>query len=77
MKTKKPISGRDSGSQGKMLNTREAAEMMGMRPQTLAAWRCEKRLQLPYVKVGRTVRYRLADIENFLDIGTVSPVEPN
>ncbi|MCC6425033.1 MAG: helix-turn-helix domain-containing protein [Phycisphaerales bacterium] len=57
-----------------MLNTREAAEMMGMRPQTLAAWRCEKRLQLPYVKVGRTVRYRLADIENFLDIGTVSPV---
>lgn len=44
----------------------EAAEHLGVRPQTLAAWACNGRYNLPFVKIGRRVMYRLADIEQFI-----------
>jgi excisionase family DNA binding protein len=43
----------------------EAAEFLGVRRQTLAAWRCLGRHDLPFEKIGRLVRYRMADLEAF------------
>ena len=40
------------------LNTREAAEFLRVSAGTLMVWRCTKRYALPFVKVGRAVRYR-------------------
>lgn len=54
-----------------MLTTAEAAEYLGVQPQTLAIWRSSGRYELPFVKVGRCIRYRLADLEKFLDRRTV------
>ena len=50
----------------KLLNTAEAAAMLGVTENTLAVWRSTKRYQLPYVKVGRLVKYRLSDLEAFI-----------
>jgi predicted site-specific integrase-resolvase len=48
-----------------LLTPQDVADRLGVSTTTLATWRCTKRYPLTYVKVGRLVRYRLADIEKF------------
>ena len=55
----------------KLLTRKEAAEVLGVRPETLAVWHCTRRYKLPLVKVGRSCRYRLADLEQWLATRTV------
>lgn len=55
----------------KLLSRREAAELLGVKPQTLATWHITGRYNLPCVKVGRSARYRLADLENWISARTV------
>ena len=50
-----------------LLTTEQAAEFLGLRPQTLALWRSSRRYELRFLKVGRLVRYRRADLESWLD----------
>ena len=45
----------------------QAAEILGVSPQTLTVWRSVGRYDLPFVKVGRKVMYRPADIEAFIE----------
>ncbi len=54
-----------------LLTSEEAAEVLGIKPGTLEVWRCTHRYPLPYVKVGRSVRYRPDDLEQFLRERTV------
>ena len=49
-----------------LLTRSQAAELLGVKPSTLATWTTTKRYNLPYVKVGRLVKYRLSDIEEFI-----------
>ncbi|TCO73706.1 helix-turn-helix domain-containing protein [Chromatocurvus halotolerans] len=44
----------------------DVAELLGISQQTLAVWRCNGRYDLPYVKVGRYVRYRRDDVSAFV-----------
>lgn len=60
----------------RLLTPVEVAKLLGVTVQTLAVWRCERRYDLPYVKVGSYVRYRPADIELFIERGTQTPVGP-
>lgn len=53
------------------MSTDEAAAYLGVAPSTLAIWRCTKRYPLPYIKVGRLVRYRKSDLDAFLISRTV------
>ena len=55
----------------KLLTRTEAAEYLGVRAQTLATWHVTGRYHLPVVKVGRSVRYRLADLEAWLASRTI------
>ena len=55
----------------KLLTEAEVAAYLGVEPQTLCAWRCTKRYNLPAIKVGRLVRYRPEDVEAFLESRTV------
>ena len=48
-----------------LLTSQEVAAWLNVKQQTLAVWRT-KRLHLPYIKVGATVRYRKKDIEKHL-----------
>lgn len=40
-----------------LLTEQQAAEVLGVKPGTLQVWRCTRRYGLPFVKVGRLVRY--------------------
>jgi excisionase family DNA binding protein len=49
-----------------MLTSREAAVYLGVSAGTLDIWRCRRSYPIPFVKVGRNVRYRKADLDEFL-----------
>lgn len=53
------------------LGTKDAAEFLGVKDQTLAKWRCTKEVCIPFIRVGRTIRYRISDLERFLESNTV------
>jgi excisionase family DNA binding protein len=50
-----------------LMSERQAAQFLGVSPTTLQAWRTTGRVRLAYVKLGRSVRYRLADLEDFAE----------
>ena len=59
-------------SDAELLQPEEAAKILGVSAGTLGVWRCTKRYPLPYVKLGsRAIRYRLADVMNFIEAGRV------
>lgn len=49
-----------------LLTRREAAEFLGIKENTLAVWACTQRYDLPYVKIGRLIKYRRTDLEQFI-----------
>ena len=49
-----------------ILDTNGAAEYLGFKPQTLAIWRTTGRYGLPFLKLGRLVRYRKSDLDKWL-----------
>ena len=57
----------------RLLSDEETAVRLGVSPTTLAVWRCRKRYTLPWVKIGRRVRYREADVVAFINSSVVHP----
>ena len=55
----------------KLLTRAEAAEYLGLCPQTLAVWAITGRYNLSMIKVGRSVRYRKSDLDAWLERRTV------
>lgn len=51
----------------KLLSRKEASEFLGCKENTLAVWAINQRYNLPFYKVGRLVKYKLSDLENFID----------
>jgi excisionase family DNA binding protein len=51
----------------RLLTPKEAADLLRVTVGTLSVWRCTSRYPLKFVKVGRVVRYREADIIAFLE----------
>ena len=50
-----------------LLNEQEAAQLLDIAPGTLSVWRSVGRYNLPFLKVGRSVRYRRSDLLAWLD----------
>ncbi|REJ81685.1 MAG: DNA-binding protein [Bacteroidetes bacterium] len=50
-----------------LLDRKSAAKYLCVSPGTLAVWDCTKRYDLRPIKVGRAVRYRLSDLDRFLE----------
>lgn len=55
-----------------LLTNEEAANYLGITPNSLEVWRCTKRYKLPYIRVGRLIKYRKFDLNNFLKSRTVT-----
>lgn len=55
------------GTASALLTEDEAAALLKVQPATLAAWRVRGRPNLPFVRVGRCVRYRQQDIRAFIE----------
>ncbi len=58
-----------------LLSNEEAAEYIGVRKETLDAWRCIGRYQIPHIKVGRLVKYRKSDLDAWLESRRVACAE--
>ena len=60
------VNANDISRSALLLSPKKAATVLGVSKETLAVWRCTQRYDLPYVKVGRLVRYQLPDIQKFI-----------
>jgi len=60
----------------RLLKTPEAAEFLNRHPAVLADWRHQGRGPR-YIKTGVSIRYRMEDLEAWLDIHTVDPSAPS
>jgi helix-turn-helix protein len=53
-----------------LLDEKESARLLTIQPATLATWRSKHTQALPYVKIGRCIRYRKSDLLAFIDAQT-------
>ncbi len=51
----------------RLLTPRETANILGVAVDTLTIWRCTRRVVLPFVKFGRSVRYKPEDVARFVE----------
>jgi excisionase family DNA binding protein len=58
-----------------LLTTQEVADRTGLSRETLAQWRSQRR-GIPYLKMGRAVRYDPADVQAYLEGCRVSVSVP-
>ena len=54
-----------------LISCEEAADILGVSPGTLTVWRSTRRYPLPWVKVGRLVKYRIEDVQAFITARTI------
>jgi hypothetical protein len=50
-----------------LLGDKAAAEYIGSTPGTMSVWRSTGRYNLPFIKVGRNVKYRKSDLDAWLE----------
>ena len=55
-----------------LLDEKETAAILDVSVGTLQVWRCTKRYPLPYVRVGRNIRYQRSAILAFIAARTVA-----
>jgi predicted DNA-binding transcriptional regulator AlpA len=53
-------------NQDKFLNEKELATILNIKPETLSNWRWDGKGPI-YIKLGSNVRYRLSDVQDFLN----------
>lgn len=49
-----------------LITPAEAAAILGVRPASLAVWRCRRSPDIPFVKVGSLVRYERLALEDWI-----------
>jgi excisionase family DNA binding protein len=62
--------------QSDLLTETQAAKLLSISVATLQTWRSRKRYALRFYRIGSRVRYRLVDIEAFIQSRAVEPIEP-
>lgn len=55
-----------------LITRKEAAAYLGTKENTLSVWACNKRYDLPLVKVGRLVKYRISDLDAFIERSVIN-----
>lgn len=53
-----------------LVGEKEAAAILGVTPGTLQVWRSTGRYAIPFIKVGRLVKYRRSVLESWIDSRT-------
>lgn len=51
----------------KLLTPIEVAAILSVSVGTLNVWRCTRRVELPFIKIGRSVRYPESALQKFID----------
>lgn len=50
-----------------LLTPEQTALILNISEGTLSVWRCTGRYDLPFIKIGRAVRYKKSDIDLFIN----------
>lgn len=50
-----------------LMTPRDAAVYIGVKINTLAVWRMTNRYGLPFVKLGKVIRYRKSDLDEWIN----------
>ena len=58
-----------------LLTSNQVAEITGLSTETLAQWRSQRR-GIPYLKIGRAVRYDPGEVQTYLEGCRVSVSDP-
>lgn len=58
-----------------LMTTKEAADYLKLSEQTLRIWRCQKKIDLPYIRTGRYIRYDKKEVDIFLNKNSFSLVK--
>lgn len=58
-----------------LLNETEVAKILGISPLTLKNERSRGEIRIPYVKIGRLIRYRIEDLNRFIEQNRKVPME--
>ncbi|MDT4331190.1 helix-turn-helix domain-containing protein [Methylomonas sp. MS20] len=66
----KPTTPKPNTAKDAMLDNASAAEYLGISAGTLDVWRSTKRYAIPFIKVGRLVKYRQSALDAFLESRT-------
>lgn len=54
-----------------LLNEFEAAEFLGISVASLRTWRSTRAVNIPYIKIGKSIRYSPAMLQKYLDSQTI------
>ena len=58
-----------------LLTTEQAGGRLGLAPATLDNDRCDGRLGVPFVRMGRAIRYRPIDLDAWVSARVVRPAK--
>jgi excisionase family DNA binding protein len=50
-----------------IINTEQAAQLLCTPKNTLIKWRSTGENEIPYIKIGRNVRYRVSDLKSWIE----------
>ena len=59
----------------RLLTETEACEYLRVRPRQLYNWRMSG--LVPFIRIGRAVRFRVTDLDAAIDRMTVNPIQPD
>lgn len=54
-----------------LMDEDEAAALLKLKSQTLSKWRMDGKYNLPFIRMGRAIRYRKSDLLAWLESRTV------
>lgn len=60
-------------TRNELLNDREVGDVLDLQPSTIRKKRCEGSLPIRYIKVGRKVFYKRADVLRYLEAHVCEP----
>ncbi len=55
----------------RLLSTEKAAELLSIPASTLSKWRSTGQVRIPFVKIGRQIKYRTTDLRRFIESSTI------
>jgi len=62
-------------SVNKLVDEEEAAKFLNVSPRSMSKWRSTKEHGIPFVKIGRAVRYSIEDLESYIEKHTHNKAE--
>ena len=65
-------SGKLSFEQDTLTNTEGASQLLNIPANTLRKWRCTGENNIPFIKIGRQVKYRTSDLRAYIEQHTVN-----